>query len=54
MLDYIEDTGLEELAANCKDLQELRVFPSDPFAAEPNTTLTEQGLVAVSMGCPKL
>ncbi|KAH0637021.1 protein TRANSPORT INHIBITOR RESPONSE 1-like [Solanum tuberosum] len=54
VLDYIEDTGLEELAANCKDLQELRVFPSDPFAAEPNTTLTEQGLVAVSDGCPKL
>ncbi|XP_055813362.1 protein TRANSPORT INHIBITOR RESPONSE 1-like [Solanum dulcamara] len=54
VLDYIEDTGLEELAANCKDLQELRVFPSDPFAPEPNTTLTEQGLVAVSDGCPKL
>ncbi|CAN4093126.1 unnamed protein product [Withania somnifera] len=54
VLDYIEDSGLEELAANCKDLQELRVFPSDPFAPEPNATLTEQGLVAVSDGCPKL
>nr|ACT53268.1 transport inhibitor response 1 [Nicotiana tabacum] len=54
VLDYIEDIGLEELAANCKDLQELRVFPSDPFAPEPNATLTEQGLVAVSDGCPKL
>nr|XP_016444979.1 PREDICTED: protein TRANSPORT INHIBITOR RESPONSE 1-like [Nicotiana tabacum] len=42
------------LAASCKDLQELRVFPSDPFAPEPDALLTEQGLVAVSDGCPKL
>ncbi|KHG14995.1 transport inhibitor response 1 -like protein [Gossypium arboreum] len=54
VLDYIEDSGLEALASNCKDLQELRVFPSDPFDAEPNASLTEQGLVAVSLGCPKL
>ncbi|KAL2236534.1 protein TRANSPORT INHIBITOR RESPONSE 1-like [Sesamum indicum] len=54
VLDYIEDTGLEALAASCKDLQELRVFPSDPFGAEPNVALTEQGLVSVSEGCPKL
>ncbi|KAL0458000.1 UNVERIFIED_CONTAM: protein TRANSPORT INHIBITOR RESPONSE 1 [Sesamum latifolium] len=54
VLDYIEDSGLETLAASCKDLQELRVFPSDPFGAEPNVALTEQGLVSVSEGCPKL
>nr|XP_016492017.1 PREDICTED: protein TRANSPORT INHIBITOR RESPONSE 1-like [Nicotiana tabacum] len=54
VLDYIEDTGLQMLAASCKDLQELRVFPSDPFAPEPVVLLTEQGLVAVSDGCPKL
>ncbi|CAA2956384.1 TRANSPORT INHIBITOR RESPONSE 1-like [Olea europaea subsp. europaea] len=54
VLDYIEDVGLEALAAACKDLQELRVFPSDPYDAEGNVTLTEQGLVAVSEGCPKL
>ncbi|KAI3460835.1 hypothetical protein Pfo_017498 [Paulownia fortunei] len=54
VLDYIEDAGLEALAASCKDLQELRVFPSDPFGAEPNVLLTEQGLVSVSEGCPKL
>ncbi|WMV31846.1 hypothetical protein MTR67_025231 [Solanum verrucosum] len=34
-----------------KELQELRVFPSDPFAPGPNVSLTEQGLVAVSVGC---
>ncbi|KAI4301345.1 hypothetical protein L6164_034633 [Bauhinia variegata] len=54
VLDYIEDTGLEALAASCKDLRELRVFPSDPFGLEPNVALTEQGLVSVSEGCPKL
>ncbi|XP_052480065.1 protein TRANSPORT INHIBITOR RESPONSE 1 isoform X2 [Gossypium raimondii] len=54
VLDYVEDSGLEELASSCKDLQELRVFPSDPFGVEPNVSLTEQGLVAVSLGCPKL
>lgn len=54
VLDYIEDLGLEALAASCKDLRELRVFPSDPFGVEPNVSLTEQGLVSVSEGCPKL
>ncbi|XVE77683.1 hypothetical protein DITRI_Ditri13aG0081800 [Diplodiscus trichospermus] len=54
VLDYIEDSGLEALASSCKDLQELRVFPSDPFGVEPNVSLTEQGLVAVSLGCSKL
>lgn len=54
VLDYIEDAGLEALASSCKDLQELRVFPSDPFGAEPDVSLTERGLVCVSEGCPKL
>lgn len=53
-MDYIEDSGLEAVASSCKDLQELRVFPSDPFGAEPNVSLTEQGLISVSEGCPKL
>ena len=54
MLDYIEDVGLDAVAASCKDLQELRVFPSDPFGLEPNIALTERGLVSVSEGCSKL
>ncbi|KAL8487363.1 hypothetical protein ACS0TY_023874 [Phlomoides rotata] len=54
VLDYIEDIGLEALATSCKDLQELRVFPSDPFGVEANVSLTEQGLISVSEGCPKL
>ncbi|PHT48332.1 Protein AUXIN SIGNALING F-BOX 2 [Capsicum baccatum] len=47
VLDYVEDSGLEEIANSCKELQELRVFPSDLFAPGPNLSLTEQGLVAV-------
>ncbi|XP_034675378.1 protein TRANSPORT INHIBITOR RESPONSE 1-like [Vitis riparia] len=54
VLDYIEDSGLDALAASCKDLQELRVFPSEPCDMEGNVALTEQGLVSVSEGCPKL
>ncbi|CAL2281082.1 unnamed protein product [Prunus armeniaca] len=54
VLDYIEDVGLDALAVSCKDLRELRVFPSDPFVVEPNVSLTEQGLISVSEGCPKL
>ncbi|KAL5995999.1 GPI-anchored mannoprotein [Asimina triloba] len=56
VMDYIEDNGLEVVASSCKSLQELRVFPSDPFGAvdaQP-VSLTERGLVAVSAGCPLL
>lgn len=40
------------VASTCKELQELRVFPSDPYAIEH--AVTEEGLVAISFGCPKL
>ncbi|CAA6654219.1 unnamed protein product [Spirodela intermedia] len=45
------------VAASCKLLQELRVFPSDPYAQAPQAqavSLTESGLVAVAAGCPRL
>ncbi|KAJ8436791.1 hypothetical protein Cgig2_032019 [Carnegiea gigantea] len=54
VLDYIEDSGLEVLAECCKHLRELRVFPSEPYVQEPNVCLTEEGLVSVASGCPKL
>ncbi|GLU18702.1 hypothetical protein SLE2022_349870 [Rubroshorea leprosula] len=53
MLDCIGDKGLGVVASTCKELQELRVFPSDPFGAG-NAAVTEEGLVAISGGCPKL
>ncbi|KAF3574683.1 hypothetical protein F2Q69_00063467 [Brassica cretica] len=49
------DKGLEVVASTCKELQELRVFPSDLHDEEDNdTAVTEIGLVAISAGCPKL
>ncbi|KAL4379157.1 hypothetical protein GQ457_02G012650 [Hibiscus cannabinus] len=53
ILDCIGDKGLGVVASTCKELQELRVFPSDPFDAG-NAAVTEEGLVLVSAGCPKL
>ncbi|XP_074275168.1 protein AUXIN SIGNALING F-BOX 2 [Silene latifolia] len=53
ILDCIGDKGLAVVASTCKDLEELRVFPSDPFAPG-NAAVTEEGLVAISSGCPKL
>ncbi|KAG7553125.1 F-box domain [Arabidopsis thaliana x Arabidopsis arenosa] len=54
VMDLIEDKGLEAVASYCKELQELRVFPSAPDLDEANIPLTEQGLVFVSKGCRKL
>ncbi|KAK9678098.1 hypothetical protein RND81_11G188000 [Saponaria officinalis] len=53
ILDCIGDKGLAVVASTCKELEELRVFPSDPFAPG-NAAVTEEGLVAISSGCPKL
>ncbi|XWS30558.1 hypothetical protein CRYUN_Cryun24cG0129000 [Craigia yunnanensis] len=52
ILDCIGDKGLGVVASSCKELQELRVFPSDLFGA--NYAVTEEGLVLISAGCPKL
>lgn len=54
VMDIIEDDGLAAVASSCKRLQELRVFPSDPYGAEQPVSLTERGLVTVSGGCPML
>lgn len=53
VLDCIGDQGLAVVASACCELQELRVFPSDPFEVG-NSSVTEEGLVAISFGCPKL
>ncbi|XP_072954102.1 transport inhibitor response 1-like protein Os05g0150500 [Typha angustifolia] len=53
VMDFIEDDGLAAVASSCKLLQELRVFPSDPYGPQP-VSLTERGLVAISAGCPML
>ncbi|GMN57428.1 hypothetical protein TIFTF001_026537 [Ficus carica] len=53
ILDCIGDNGLAVVASFCKELQELRVFPSD-LNDIGHAAVTEEGLVAISAGCPKL
>ncbi|KAK2968794.1 hypothetical protein RJ640_028187 [Escallonia rubra] len=53
ILDCIGDKGLGVVASTCKELQELRVFPSDIYGVG-SAAVTEEGLVAISAGCPKL
>ncbi|XP_022883959.1 protein AUXIN SIGNALING F-BOX 2-like [Olea europaea var. sylvestris] len=53
ILDTIGDKGLRVVASACKELQELRVFKSDPNDVG-NAAITEEGLVAISAGCPNL
>lgn len=50
LVDRIGDEGLKVVAISCPDLQELRVFRGHENA----TTVTEEGLVAISSGCRKL
>ncbi|KAL1076319.1 hypothetical protein V6Z11_D10G023300 [Gossypium hirsutum] len=54
VLDTVEDKGLEAVGLNCPLLEELRVFPADPFDEEIIHGVTEAGFVAVSFGCPRL
>ncbi|CAN1284459.1 Protein TRANSPORT INHIBITOR RESPONSE 1, partial [Linum perenne] len=54
VLDSVGDKGLEAVGANCPSLEELRVFPADPFDEEMPNAVTESGLVSVSEGCPNL
>lgn len=53
ILDTIGDKGLSVVAATCKELQELRVFPSDLYGLG-NAAVTEEGLVSISDGCLRL
>ncbi|KAL5717441.1 Protein AUXIN SIGNALING F-BOX 2 [Ranunculus cassubicifolius] len=52
VLDGIGDEGLGVVASTCKELLELRVFPS--MSGAHSSAVTEEGLLAVSIGCPKL
>eukprot|EP00250_Pteridium_aquilinum_P012774 c20934_g1_i1 orf=924-2624(-) len=54
VLDYIGDAGLQAVASSCKELGELRVFPSTDSEGHLQSCVSEEGLVAISAGCPKL
>ncbi|BFG27665.1 hypothetical protein CerSpe_139390 [Prunus speciosa] len=54
VLDTVEDKGLEAVGSNCPLIEELRVFPSDPYGDDIIHGVTESGFVAVSYGCRRL
>lgn len=53
VLDSVCDEGLQAVAATCKDLRELRVFPIDA-REDVEGPVSEVGLLAISEGCRKL
>ncbi|XVF39603.1 hypothetical protein PTKIN_Ptkin01aG0047000 [Pterospermum kingtungense] len=53
VLDSICDEGLQAVAASCKELRELRVFPIDA-REDSDGPVSEVGLQAISEGCRKL
>nr|GMD91281.1 transport inhibitor response 1-like protein [Ipomoea batatas] len=53
VLDSVCDEGLKAVAATCKDLRELRVFPADA-REDAEGPVSEVGLLAISEGCRKL
>ncbi|KAG5143482.1 hypothetical protein JHK82_019177 [Glycine max] len=54
VVDTVEDKGLEAVGSHCPLLEELRVFPADPFDEGIVHGVTESGFIAVSQGCPRL
>ncbi|KAF7803557.1 protein TRANSPORT INHIBITOR RESPONSE 1-like [Senna tora] len=54
VLDTVEDKGLEAVGSYCPLLEELRVFPADPFEEGIVHGVTESGFIAVSYGCRRL
>ncbi|XP_061362345.1 transport inhibitor response 1-like protein [Gastrolobium bilobum] len=53
VLDSIGDEGLQAVAATCKDLRELRVFPVNT-REESEGPVSEVGFEAISQGCRRL
>uniref|UniRef100_A0A7N0VBJ4 Transport inhibitor response 1-like protein n=1 Tax=Kalanchoe fedtschenkoi TaxID=63787 RepID=A0A7N0VBJ4_KALFE len=53
VLDSISDQGLQVVAATCKDLSELRVFPVDA-REDSQSPVSYVGFQAISEGCRKL
>ncbi|PKA59495.1 Transport inhibitor response 1-like protein [Apostasia shenzhenica] len=53
VLDSVHDEGLHMVAATCKKLRELRVFPLDA-TEDSEGSVSDIGLAAISDGCRKL
>ncbi|KAG0487037.1 hypothetical protein HPP92_009132 [Vanilla planifolia] len=53
VLDSVHDEGLQMVAAACKNLRELRVFPLDA-TEDSEDSVSDVGLLSISEGCCKL
>lgn len=53
VFDSVCDEGLEAVAATCKDLREIRVFPVEA-REDADAPVSEVGFLAISEGCRKL
>ncbi|XP_009763830.1 transport inhibitor response 1-like protein [Nicotiana tabacum] len=53
VFDSVCDEGLQAVAATCKDLREIRVFPIEA-REDADAPVSEVGLLAISEGCRKL
>ncbi|RRT52464.1 hypothetical protein B296_00007207 [Ensete ventricosum] len=53
VLDTVRDEGLQAVAATCKDLRELRVFPLNA-TEDSEGFVSDVGLAAISEGCRRL
>ncbi|CAL9099618.1 unnamed protein product [Musa acuminata var. zebrina] len=53
VLDTVRDEGLQAVAATCKDLRELRVFPLNA-TEDSEGFVSDVGLAAISQGCRRL
>ncbi|XP_031475649.1 transport inhibitor response 1-like protein [Nymphaea colorata] len=53
VLDSVGDSGLQAVGSTCRNLKMLHVFPADAREDSPGG-VSEEGLVAISKGCPNL
>lgn len=54
VLASVGDAGLQAVASTCKELRELRVFPSTDSQGQLQSCVSEEGLIAISTGCLSL
>ncbi|KAL6573924.1 hypothetical protein OROHE_001466 [Orobanche hederae] len=54
VVDTVGDKGLEAVGSSCPLLEELRVFPANPYDQDHIEGVSEIGFLAISRGCRRL
>ncbi|KAL6562186.1 hypothetical protein OROGR_003193 [Orobanche gracilis] len=54
VVDTVGDKGLEAVGSSCPLLEELRVFPANPYDQDHVGGVSEIGFLAISRGCRRL